>query len=146
MCGSGQVTLHQFSGSPPPWTPENAHSARSVLGLFLKKNQPLRSRPVSRMAKMNVFDWFFFLIIALNWSESERFAKDSRCKSKNPIFDFWRVTLHQFLPASYPKSRKRCFFGKIEFETYFFNLSARAYSSSVLRMAKTMFFGHVFFF
>ena len=44
-----------------------------------------------------------FLIIGLIWSESERFAKDSRCKSKNPNFSFWRVTGSPVFAAPLPQ-------------------------------------------
>ena len=61
----------------------------------------------------------FFLIIEPKWTKSEGFAKDSRCNLKIPIFGFWRLTVHQFLQPPYPKSCKKCFFGKIELKTFF---------------------------
>ena len=54
-----------------------------------------------------------------NGAKTEGFAKESRCNSKVPIFSFWRVTNRQFLPPPYPNRGKKCFFGKIEFETFF---------------------------
>ena len=114
----GIVSPHQFS---QPYPPINPHLRISVLGLFFcKKSASERPRGPPN-GKYEYFWSDFFLIIRSKCTDSGEFAKDSRCNSKMPTFGFWRVSPHQFLPAPYPESEKKCFFGKIEFETFFLN-------------------------